>query len=1598
MTAEDGPTPAELAILERVRRAGEGHDVLSWFLGPEAAAVADEVRAGALLPDGMVRRSAALAIAYHYWFRYLAGRGTEPMALADALLCFVVLREDSPDHVPPVLAPVLAVFSGEPADGDVEPGDAFEAATGLVMLYQTRRHPPILIGAERLLRYVLAGLPPADVDRGTCLSTLGLARLYAFHDGAGHDTLAEAVGHCRAAVAAAPGEQAEQARRHGNLGIVLRHWSDATSDVETMRESLAELRLAVRMGTADQPNHAGHCAALGSALGRAAGLLQDPAILPEAIDVLRQALATRDPDVPPPAAHLAELATVLVMHAVANDRPELYGEGIDACRRAADTAPNPVERAAYLANLAMFLNGRWNLDGDPRGLDEAEAAARAAVGCVPPGHPSQVMANFILCGVLRSRHGVTGRLADLDEAIALARAALDATPTPDRGQRVARGTELAGLLRLRAVAVGTPDTLDEPIALLRDLEREVSEHSADRARVLFALARCLAHARRGGGEGIDRFRECLTLPHPSSTFEAEVRFAWGSALAQSAEAGDEDAWRQATDQMRQGLALLPPTDARRAEFLSDFGGITAQHALNTGDLAEYEEAVCLGREAVAHAPAGNTSEAAAYQSNLGAALVNLAHRIGDAALLAEAVQAHRTAVALSLADDHHRAHRIGNLGGALQRLAEVRADPGPLEEAIAVLREAVASTANIPGKAHCLASLGQVLRSFSRFTGDPAPLSEAVERHREAIAVQPATPSPAALLGLANSLADLYDHTGDDGLREEAVRLLRSARDLIPEASDDRAAVLTSLGHVEWARARDSGDHGRMDEALATLREAVAAAPAHHGSRSMALTNLGVGLLQRAQRSGDRTWHAEALTVLRRAVSEGSPTSFDRAGRLNNLAGALRGWYDIVEDPAAADEAADLLSEAASLTGGERVGAELTVLNVGLLLHSRAISSDEPGDAAAARQALEVAATRLREGHPQRAVALSTLASACLHHAQLVADGTEPVVREALRRAVAVAREALTCMRDDAADRAGALVILARAQVLRAELGEPVDLTETTRLVRQAAENPAAPLVIRLFAARTWGDAAARAGRDTDALDGYAYAVDLLPRIAPRSLGRADQEDRLRAGPGLAGDAAAFALRTGDPGRALVLLEQGRGVLLAQGLDNRGQVSRVRDIAPALADEFERIRDQLSVVPPPLPALWTDSSAPGLPAGGTSAGLSTEARHALARRWDELVAEIRGLPGLADFLRVPDLPELLAAAVEGPVVVVNVSSYRSDAIIVTADDGIVVVPLRDLAPGTVLSRAALFIECVEQAYGSHGVDSAVVAMGMLTETLRWLWDTVAAPVLDRLSLRTVPLDEPRTRLWWCPTGWLSFLPLHAAGRDGPDSGKWVVDRVLPSYTPTLRALLQARRHPTPGGRTVPAPLVVTLSETPGAEPLPGVDHEAETVLEIFPGGRHLSDAEATVAAVRRALPAHSWVHFGCHAVSDAHTSSASGLVLHDGRLTTLDVAAERPAHPQLAVLSACSTSRGGFALPDEAVQLASSFQLAGYPHVIGTLWAVADELSTYVIKEFYAALAQNLADGVPITPAAALHGPTRALRDRYAKAPHLWAAYVHTGP
>ncbi len=432
-------------------------------------------------------------------------------------------------------------------------------------------------------------------------------------------------------------------------------------------------------------------------------------------------------------------------------------------------------------------------------------------------------------------------------------------------------------------------------------------------------------------------------------------------------------------------------------------------------------------------------------------------------------------------------------------------------------------------------------------------------------------------------------------------------------------------------------------------------------------------------------------------------------------------------------------------------------------------------------------------------------------------------------------------------------------------------------------------------------------------------------------------------------------------------------------------------------------------------------------------------RMALAREWDELVEQVRALEGFEDFLRPPKLERLLPAAEGGPVVLVNVSRWRCDALIVKTS-GVEVEPLPGLTMQGVAEQTTAYLRelhAVERAAKvAHDVaeevaekaarrsagfpvpeadlhdlqvasetalrdleQAAVECDRGLLDILEWLWDNIADPVLRHLGYTTTPGGDVAgwPRLWWCPTGLLTLLPLHAAGYHREKGGsRAVIDRVVSSYTPTLRALMQARQ-PRAQASGADRILIVAEPKAPNLPPLPAVAQERDMLMRQFASRFTLLQGEdANIDNVGRELPAHRWVHFGCHGGQDLTDPSKGGVALSDG---TLSVAAISAVHGggDFAFLCACKTATGGLNLPDEAMSLTAALHYAGYRHVIGTLWSVYDKTSAELAEAVYTDLLST-GQFEPDRAAYALHRALRELRTKSLLGPTVWTPYTHTGP
>lgn len=918
---------------------------------------------------------------------------------------------------------------------------------------------------------------------------------------------------------------------------------------------------------------------------------------------------------------------------------------------------------------------------------------------------------------------------------------------------------------------------------------------------------------------------------------------------------------------------------------------------------------------------------------------------GDPADLLEGIAQLRTA--LGYVPDHPIRHplRVG-LSSLLHDHFLYFGDVSALHESLAGCDESIPL---LDGENRLVAAMvrGETLILLAEHTRDPAHVAEAVESASRLPRV------PAAQYVLGKALYIQYELTHDHAALVDAARVLEESVLATPVDDPDYALRLNQLGDVLQRSAEHTGDESVRETAVRHLRDAMARTPSTSRALLDHKVDLAAALRDRGRKTGDVAASREGVALLREVLEATRPDERPWENRCEN-------YLIAVQDLVAQTGEIDVLDQAVEIGRSARGGGStpgMIPLLLGLLHNERFLRTGLERDLGQAIAAYTEVVETVPYGERTHAVALGNLGRVWYSEYGFRGDP------EALRRSVTALGSAVRASAPGTTERGESQLNHGGVLYAQYELTQdPGVLASAGRAFREAAEVDALQPMARAKAARAWAGTEAEAGRWDRARDAYAFAVGLLPLVAPRRLARVDQQRVLAELDGLAADAAASALQANDPETAVRLLELGRGVLGGQVLQSRSDLSRLHAVAPELAERLGAVFDRL-------------------PPSGHLMGAAADERHDLDVRLRHLLDEARALPGFADFLAPPELDELLESAADGPVVLINVSGYRSDALIIRPP-GVTVVELPGVTPDSVAGQAAAFgaALAVSARPGAGETDAQATAAGVLG----WLWDFVTEPVLKRLGYTSTPSDA-WPRVWWSPVGRLALLPIHAAGRFPDDVS--VLDRVVSSYTPTLRALRHVKaRHPRAGDNLV----IVAVGDAMGARTLRGVEREASRIAALTQATR-LDGAEATVDSVRAALTSHTSAHFACHAASDPDDPSAGHLLLHDGPLSMLDVSALDLSGARLAVLSACETSLGTHRIPDESLHLVSAFQLAGYPQVVGTLWQVNDLVARMVAVDLH----EGVSAGEDV--ATALHHAVRRCRERFDKTPTLWAAYLHSG-
>ncbi|PSN70888.1 hypothetical protein BS50DRAFT_477465, partial [Corynespora cassiicola Philippines] len=500
-----------------------------------------------------------------------------------------------------------------------------------------------------------------------------------------------------------------------------------------------------------------------------------------------------------------------------------------------------------------------------------------------------------------------------------------------------------------------------------------------------------------------------------------------------------------------------------------------------------------------------------------------------------------------------------------------------------------------------------------------------------------------------------------------------------------------------------------------------------------------------------------------------------------------------------------------------------------------------------------------------------------------------------------------------------------------------------------------------------------------------AEAIELLPRVVISSMSSEDQQDLLQDISGLGTYAAEAALQNGRPAwQALQRLEAARCVVSETGMKQRSDLRELERSHPDLAHDYKLLRDQIS-------------RRIRVPETEVEYLSSRDVQERRLRAISELEENIRTQPGFERFQRPMVEADFKMLAEFGPIVVFNIGWTRSDIFVVKTES---ISTLSLEFYDTLDLRSRIESLCTVSGRSQrNGVVRERRATGHTIESLlQWIWDIAVERAVDCALEGT----DPKTlrRIWWITSGLFGSVPFHLAGDETTNN---TFSRCISSYISSFKALRYAREKANTLHVAKDSPaLLITMPTTPGPHEALNTKIEESIFKNVFHNNNVLLELPSRNEILDTLSP-FSFVHLACHGVSMLQDPSRSGIVLlNDDKdqafiLTVADLEKVDLEAAFIAYLSACSTAEiGSGKLRDEAIHLTNSFQMIGFPHVIGSIWPAYDRAAGEIASGFYKGLtaAEDItAEGVV---AKALHDAMLEFRSKENDVAK-WGPFVHVG-
>jgi tetratricopeptide (TPR) repeat protein len=811
------------------------------------------------------------------------------------------------------------------------------------------------------------------------------------------------------------------------------------------------------------------------------------------------------------------------------------------------------------------------------------------------------------------------------------------------------------------------------------------------------------------------------------------------------ERGDVRDLDEAIQKAKEAVAAVPAGHTALAMFLHGLGTkLGARFDLSGNVKGLYDARQKL--EQALQLISENNIDFAAYSTNLGKCFEMQLDQSKNPEDLAKATQMTERALA-SIPENHPDLGTtlIHHVNKVVKKFVWTGSSEavGYIQEARALLQRVPTSPENSAEYSEYLESLGNVLEKRFEQTENRDDLEQAIRNAREVLKMTPSgsVRKPAWLSNLGDKLERRFEEFGYKGDLEEAIGLTLHALKMTPEHHIYRGAYLNSLGNQLERMFELTGKMECLEDAIQQAESAVKSVAESHIDLPAFLTHLGNKLQRRFEWTGNTENLKDAIFKVEQAadaltggVIKLPSTMTDLLpGIWYNLAKKLEMFYERTGDEDFLENAIFLAEETLVLFPMEHPARPMCLSSLARKLRMRALKTKTRDGLDRAVEKAEQAVKATSTGDPRRAVRLQSLSGILRARFERFGDNEDS------RRALSCADQAVKLTPTGHTNMS--LFLLNYANCLYSS-PEPNDRHQALGKFLESLESENGMPFDRL-------ESAFRAihllkhENPQLALQTARKALEIFPIVSTHSLSRGDLQTVVSAFAGLASDACALSLKLEEPpSRALELLESGRGVVTGLLLDNRRDISGLQAQYPEWAAMFDRLRTQMNL---PISA-------------DEALDVATRRKRRLAtgKEFQDCIRDIRRLPGQKRFLMTPPAEELQGVAEKGPIVIINISDMRSDAVIVSTSS---IRPF--LLPTLTSSETTWWLR--QNLTKPENLSDIGRKNKKYSIFLSWLWTKCVQPLLRELGMHKPQFFSPLPRIWWIGEGVASFLPFHAAG-------------------------------------------------------------------------------------------------------------------------------------------------------------------------------------------------------------------------------------------